>query len=170
MKNILLALAIFITSICAQAQTKVGTIDAEFILAQMPEIGTVEEGLKTYNTKLQEDMQASIAKYEELVASYQANNSTFTEEEKSTKESEIISIENDIKSFRQKASALMQIRRNELTQPLYLKIDEAMKAIIAEQNYTQIFNTSVNGLAYADEKYDITDAVLKKLGIELPKE
>lgn len=170
MKNILLALAIFITSINIQAQTKVGTIDAEYILAQMPEISTVEEGIKTYNTKLQEDLQASIAKYEELVASYQANNATFTEEEKSTKESEIISIENDIKSFRQKASALMQIRRNELTQPLYLKIDEAMKAIIAEENYTQIFNTSINGLAYADERYDITDAVMKKLGIEIPKE
>ena len=170
MKNILLALAIFITSINIQAQTKVGTIDAEYILAQMPEVSTVEEGLKTYNLKLQGDLQASIAKYEELVASYQANTATFTEEEKTTKESEIISIENDIKSFRQKASTLMQLRRNELTQPLYLKIDEAMKAIIAEENYTQIFNTSINGLAYADEKYDITDAVMKKLGIEIPKE
>ena len=59
----------------------------------------------------------------------------------------------------------MQIRNNELTQPLYLKIDEAMKTIIAEQGYTQILNTSANGLAYADEKYDITDAVIKKLGI-----
>jgi outer membrane protein len=170
MKNVLLALAIFITSISLQAQSKVGTIDAEYILAQMPEIATVEEGLKTYNTKLQEDVQANITKYEELVASYQTNNSTFTEEEKSTKESEIISIENDIKNFRQKATVLMQVRRNELTKPLYLKIDEAMKVIIADEKYTQIFNTSVNGLAYSDQKYDITDAVMKKLGIEIPKE
>ena len=170
MKNILLALAIFITSISIQAQTKVGTIDAEYILAQMPEAVTVDQGLKTYNTKLQEDLQANIAKYEELVASYKANNTTFTEEEQSTKESEIISIENDIKNFRQKASALMQIRRNELTQPLYLKIDKAMKVIIADEKYTQIFNTSANGLAYSDEKYDITDAVMKNLGIEITEE
>ncbi len=170
MKNILLALAIFITSISLQAQSKVGTIDAEYILAQMPEIATVEEGLKTYNTKLQEDVQASIKNYEELVASYQTNNSTFTPEEKSAKESEIISIENDIKNFRQKATVLMQVRRNELTQPLYLKIDEAMKVIIAQEKYTQIFNTSGNALAYSDAKYDITDAVMKTLGIELPKE
>ncbi len=170
MKNILLAIAIFITSLSFQAQTKVGTIDAEFILSQMPEVITVEEGLKTYNTKLQEDLQVTIKKYENLVANYQTNSATFTEEEKATKESEIISLENDIKNFRQKASVLMQVRRNELTQPLYLKIDEAMKVIIAEEKYTQIFNTSINGMAYADEKYDITEAVLKKLGIELPKE
>lgn len=170
MKNILLALAIFITSISIQAQTKIGTIDAEYILAQMPEITSVEEGLKTYNAKLQEDMKANIAKYEELVASYQANKTTFTEEEKSTKESEIISIENDIKNFRQKASVLIQVRRNELTQPLYLKIDTAMKVIIAEEKYTQVFNASFNGLAFSDEKYDITDAVMKNLGIEIIKE
>ncbi len=170
MKNILLAFAILITSISIQAQTKVGTIDAEFILSQMPEIATVDEGINTYNSKLQEDLQTTIQKYEELVASYQTNNATFTEEEKKAKESEIISVENDIKNFRQKASALMQIRRNELTQPLYLKIDAAMKVIIEKEKYTQVFNTSVNGMAYADEKYDITDAVMKNLGIEIPKE
>ncbi len=170
MKNILLAFAIFITSLSVQAQTKVGTIDAEFILSQMPEALTVDESLKTYNTKLQEDLQATVKKYENLVANYQTNSTTFTEDEKTTKESEIIGLENDIKSFRQKASTLMQIKRNELTQPLYLKIDEAMRLIVAEQNYTQIFNTSINGMAYADEKYDITEAVMKKLGIELPKE
>ncbi len=170
MKNILMALAILITSISIQAQTKVGTIDAEFILSQMPEIASVDEGIKTYNIKLQEDLQITIKKYEEMVASYQTNSATFTEEEKATKESEIISIENDIKNFRQKASVLMQARQNELTQPLYTKIDAAMKTIIEQEKYTQIFNTSINGMAYADEKYDITDAVMKKLGIVLPKE
>lgn len=170
MKNILVALAILLTSVSLNAQTKVGTIDAEFILAQMPETKTVEEDIKAYNLKLQEELQNTIKKYEELVAAYQTDNATLSEEEKGTKESEIISVENDIKNFRQKATVLMQVRRNELTQPLYMKIDAAMKTIIEKEKYTQIFNTSINGMAYADEKFDITDAVLAKLGIELPKE
>ncbi len=170
MKNILVALAILLTSVSLNAQTKVGTIDAEFILAQMPETKTVEEDIKAYNLKLQEELQNTIKKYEELVAAYQTDNATLTEEEKAAKESEIISVENDIKNFRQKATVLMQVRRNELTQPLYMKIDAAMKTIIEKEKYTQIFNTSINGMAYADENFDITDAVLAKLGIELPKE
>ncbi len=170
MKNVLVALAILISSFSLQAQSKVGTIDAEFILSQMPEISSVEEGIKTYNNKLQEDLQTTIKKYEEMVASYQTNSATFTDEEKAAKESEIISVENDIKNFRQKASALMQIRRNELTQPLYMKMDAAMKTIIEKEKYTQVFNTSINGMAYADEKYDITEAVMKNLGIEMPTE
>ena len=165
MKNFVLVLAIVLSGTCLQAQTKVGTIDADFILGQMPEISQVEEGLKTYNTELQAELQTSIKKYEELIAAYQANNTTYTEEEKTLKEGEIIELENEIKNFRQKASVLVQMRRNELTQPFYVKIDEAMKTVISEQGYTQIFNTSSNGLAYADPKFDITDAVLKKLGI-----
>ncbi|MGM1055067.1 MAG: OmpH family outer membrane protein [Bacteroidota bacterium] len=167
MKNIILVLAILITGTSLHAQTKVGTIDADFILQQMPEMVQVQEDMKTYNTELQENLQSTIKSYEELIAAYQAAVDTFSEEEKQSKEDEIIALENEIKNFRQKASVLMQIRNNELTQPLYMKIDEAMKAIIAEQGYTQILNTSANGLAYADEKYDITDAVMKKLGITI---
>lgn len=167
MKKFILALAVILSVTCLQAQTKVGTIDADYILGQMPEISLVEEGLKTYNTELQAELQITIKKYEELIAAYQASSSTFTEEEKTSKESEIMEVENEIKNFRQKASVLIQMKRNELTQPFYVKIDEAMKAVITAQGYTQIFNTSANGLAFADPKFDITDAVLGKLGISV---
>ncbi|HSI69756.1 MAG TPA: OmpH family outer membrane protein [Gillisia sp.] len=165
MKKYLLLLVLLITGFYAQAQTKVGTIDAEFILGQLPEIATVEEGLKTYNTDLQGELQTTIKKYEDLVADYQATTETMTEEDRNTKENEIINLENDIKNFRQKASVLLQMKRNELTQPLYDKIDVAMKEVIDEQKYTQIINASANALAFADPAYDITDAVLEKLGI-----
>lgn len=165
MKNYFLLFAFIFTGLAMQAQTKVGTIDAEYILEQLPEFNTVEEGMKTYNTELQGELQTTITKYEELVADYQKTNETITEEEKATKENEIIGLENDIKNFRQKASVLMQMKRNELTQPLYEKIDAAMKQVIAEQKYTQIINTGANALAYADPAHDITDAVLEKLGI-----
>lgn len=165
MKKYILLFAILLSGIVSQAQSKVGTIDAEYILAQMPEITTVEEGLKTYNSELQEELQKTIQKYEKLVADYQATTETSTQEEKSTKESEIIGLENEIKSFRQKASVLLQMKRNELTKPLYEKIDAAMKQVISEQKYTQVINSSANALAYADPAFDITDAVLTKLGI-----
>lgn len=165
MKKYLLLFTVLLIGMVSQAQSKVGTIDAEYILAQLPEITTVDEGLKTYNTELQEELQKTIQKYEKLVADYQATNETSTQEEKTTKENEIIGLENEIKSFRQKASVLLQMKRNELTKPLYEKIDEAMRQVISEQKYTQVINSSANALAYADPAFDITDAVLAKLGI-----
>lgn len=165
MKKYIFILLAVLSANLSQAQSKVGTIDADYILNQLPEISTVEEGLKAYNTELQEDLQKTIEKYEALVADYREKSTGFTEEEKATKEEEIISLENEIKNFRQKASVLLQMRRNELTQPLYDKIDGAMQEVISEQKYTQIINSSANALAYSDPAYDITDAVLVKLGI-----
>lgn len=165
MKKYILLLLVTISGFSTQAQSKVGTIDVDFILSQLPEISSVEEGLKKYNSDLQEELQKNIRNYEDLIADYQATSSTLGEEEKAKKESAIIELENDIKNFRQKASVLLQMRRNELTKPLYEKIDAAMKQVITEQKYTQIINASANSLAYADPAYDITDAVLAKLGI-----
>lgn len=168
MKKIVLLLLFAFVAVNLQAQSKVGTIDAEYILSQMPEIKTVDAGLKTYNTELQEELQKTVKKYEELIKDYQATNTTIAKEEKTAKENEIMTLENDIQNYRQRASVLMQLRQNELTKPLYEKIDVAMKQVVAEQKYTQIINSNANSLAFADPNFDITDAVLAKMGIAVP--
>ncbi|WP_029033320.1 OmpH family outer membrane protein [Salinimicrobium terrae] len=167
MKKYLLVLSFALLSISAFAQSKVGTIDADYILNQMPEMVQVNEALKSYNTDLQKDLESNVTNYETLVKDYQANNETFSEEDRKAKESEIINLENDIKSFRQKAGVMMQMKRNELTQPLYEKINEAMLEVIAEENYTQILHSGGNALAFSSQEYDITLKVLNKLGIEV---
>lgn len=165
MKKLILVLSLAFISFSSFAQTKVGTIDAEYILAQLPEMVQVAEGMKVYNEDLQKGLEQTVADYEKLVKDYQANSTTFTEEEKKTKETEIITLENDIKSFRQKAGVMMQMKRNELTQPLYEKINEAMLQVIEEENYTQILHSGGNALAFSAEEFDITMKVIKKLGI-----
>lgn len=167
MKHYIIVLLVLFTGLISQAQTKVGTIDADYILGQMPAIATVEEGLKQYNLELQEELQKTIKRFEDLIEVYQATSTTLSEEDKTVKEEEIFELENDIKNYRQKASVLLQMKRNELTQPLYQKIDEAMKQVITEQKYTQIINAGANALAFADPAFDITDAVMEKLGISV---
>lgn len=170
MKNLFLVLAVIFSGSIAQAQTKVGTIDAEYILQQMPEMEQVKEGITAYNKQLQDTLQGDIKQYEALVAEYQKNNTTYTEEEKVAKETEIIALENDIKNFRQKASVLIQIRNNELAKPLYMKIDEAMQAVIKEGGFTHIWNGTATGLAFADARFDITETVMAKMGLTVKTE
>ncbi|WP_029037744.1 OmpH family outer membrane protein [Salinimicrobium xinjiangense] len=167
MKKLILVFSFALLSISAFAQSKVGTIDADYILAQMPEMTTVNEGLQTYNQDLQKELQKNVQSYESLVKDYQENNTTFTEEEKTAKESEIINLENDIKNFRQKATVMMQMKRNELTQPLYEQINDAMLQVIQEENYTQVFHSGGNDLAFSSQDFDITIKVLRKMGIEV---
>lgn len=165
MKKIITLFSLVLLSYSSFAQTKVGTIDAEYILSQLPEMTQVNEGLKTYNEELQKNLEASIQEYETLAKDYQQNNATFTDEVKKTKEGKLISLENEIKGFRQKASVMMQMKRNELTQPLYEKINKAMLQVIQEGNYTQILHAGGNSLAFAAEEFDITNKVMAKLGM-----
>ncbi len=161
-----LLIAFLCFSIFASAQTKVGTIDTDYILSQMPEMEGVNAGMQAYDQELQQDFQANIKQYDTLVKTYQANAESLSDEARQQSESEIIELENQIKQYRQKAQVMMQMRRNELTNPLYEKIDSAMRAVIEEEGFTQILHAGGNSLAFAAEDYDITEKVMNKMGIE----
>lgn len=167
MKKIVFALALFLITLSTQAQSKIGTLDADYVLSQLPEIEEVNKGLETYNSELQKNLDSTITKYEVLIKDYQENSASLSEEDKKTKEGDIISLENDIKGFRQKASVMLQMRRNELTQPLYEKINAAMLEIVAEEGFTQIIHSGSNALAFSIQEADITVKVLEKLGIKV---
>lgn len=163
-----LLIAFLCFSVFMSAQTKVGTIDTDYILSQMPEMEEVNTGLQTYDQQLQQDFQSNVQQYDTLVKSYQANAETLAEEARKESESEIMELENQIKQFRQKAQVMMQMRRNELTDPLYEKINAAMLAVIQEEGFTQILHAGGNSLAFSAEEYDITEKVMNKMGIEAP--
>ncbi|MFD2517880.1 OmpH family outer membrane protein [Salinimicrobium flavum] len=167
MKKFIVLSGLILLSFSTLAQSKVGSIDADYILANLPEMAEVNEDLKSYNEELQKELQTSIQSYETQVKDYQANNATFSEEEKKVKEEEIISLENEIKGFRQKAGVMMQMKRNELTRPLYEKINTAMLKVIETENYTQILHAGGNSIAYSSPEFDITLKVLELLGITI---
>ena len=165
MKKLGTSLFVLFISLSAFAQSKIGTIDAEYILAQMPETEEINTSMETYNKELQTQLETSINEYETLVKEYQSTLETMEEQAKKEKETKLIELENDIKNFRQKATVMMQMKKNELTSPLYLRIDEAMNKVIAAEGYTQIFHAGGNALAFSRTEDDITDKVMKELGV-----
>ncbi|MBZ9731193.1 OmpH family outer membrane protein [Salegentibacter sp. JZCK2] len=163
-----LLIAFLCFSVFASAQTKVGTIDTDYILSQMPEMEEVNAGMQAYDQELQKDFQNNVQQYDSLVKTYQANAESLANEARQESESEIIELENEIKQYRQRAQLMMQMRRNELTDPLYQRIDTAMRAVIQEEGFTQILHAGGNSLAFSAEEYDITQKVMNKMGIVIP--
>ena len=89
-----------------------------------------------------------------------------TDEAKATKQAELSQMETDIQKFRQNGAQLIQLKQSELLNPLYTKISEALSEVAKAQQYTQVLTIgSNNNLAYADPAYDLTTAVMKKMGI-----
>ena len=74
MKTLQLLLLLITFTVSAQTtQTKVGTIDIDFVLSQMPEIVNVQKAVETYGKTLDTDLTKKLEAYEKLVQEYTAN-------------------------------------------------------------------------------------------------
>ena len=152
------------------SQTKVGTVNVDYIVSKMPELETVKKQVEEYGTKLDADLQKKVQEYQAKVEAYKAGEATFTDAQKQEKQQEILTAENDIAKFRQNGNQLIGINRDEKMRPLYTKIGEALDKVVKAEGYTQILTTGNNSLAYFDDTYDVTILVLKELGITVTEE
>lgn len=169
MKKLSILIIAIATSLQINAQSKVGTIDVDFIISKMPLLEQVNKDANAYGLELENQLKEKVSKYEALIKVYQENEATYTEEVKKTQRDEIIAIEQDIQKFQKNGTSLVQVRQNELMRPLYQLIGDAMNTIATEEKFTQVFTIN-NSIAYLDPNFDITKKVMVKLGIPIPEE
>lgn len=151
------------------AQTKVGSADIDFILSQMPELTRAQEQVSAYGKRLDTDLEVKMKAYNTTVEAYKTGETTFSEEIKKQKQTEIVGLETDIAKFRQNGTQLIGLKREEVLRPLYAKIGAALENVAKAGGYTQVLQAG-NTLIFSDENYDLTDLILKDLGIEVTQE
>lgn len=152
-----------------QSQTKVGTINNEYILSQMPEIKQVEKDLTAYGEELDATINQKYNNYRALLEKYNEERETLTKVVRISREKKIQQAESDIQQLQQNSAKLLQIKQDELLRPLYQKIGVALEAIVKEEGYTQIFNEN-QSLIYISPEYDLTLKVMKRIGLEISEE
>ncbi len=163
MKFKFLIVAFVLTSI-SFAQTKVGTINTEYIISKMPEFKEVQKKLETYGKTLDDGLKIKFDEYQEKVKAYTEKEATYTEALKKLKQNDIVKLEEDIQKLRTNSGKLLQVRQDELLRPLYNKIGNEVDKIVKEEGFTHIFNET-NSLIYIAPEYDITIKVMKRLNI-----
>mgnify|MGYP000374424680 CR=1 FL=1 len=169
MKSKIIFIFIAFLSTITIAQSKVGTIDSEYIVALMPETKIVAKMAQTYGAKLDTSFSIKVKKYQAKVDAYKKNEKTLGILAKKTSIKELSDMEIDIKKYQQNGNKLMQLKRNELMRPLYKKLTDAISLVAKAGGYTQILTITGNEFAYLDEKFDITELVMKNLGIKIPE-
>lgn len=168
MKKIILSTFLVLITAVGFSQTKVGTVDADFILSKMPDLTKANEELKQYNLDLEQQLKDKLTTYETTLKAAQDAFDTMSDADKQTKQEELTTMENDIATFRQNGTQLLQLKQGEVVQPLYKRIGEEVAKYAKAQGYTQILNVgSNNNLAYIDPAYDVTTAVLSQMGIKI---
>lgn len=163
-KIILFIVTLFTT--LSYAQTKVGTVNSDFIIGKMPQMKNVIRRVDNYGKRLDSSFQLKAKDYQAKIEAFKTAQKTLSEDDKKIKIKEITTLEQEIGNFRKNGPKLLQLQRDDNMRPLYKKLSEVIAEVAKANGYTQILTTNRNEFAYLDERFDITKLVLEKLGIK----
>lgn len=171
----LLILTMLLVTQTVFSQDKIGYTNIELLLAYMPEARVMEQQLDTYQKKLGEQLQVKEAylqqKYQEYLSKKESGQLSAADIK--TQEAELLKLDNEVTNVAAESEQKLLTKRQELLNPILQKLQKAIDDVAAEKNYTVILNQTTSAgvstiLAGPDER-DCTEAVMEKLGIEIPK-
>jgi outer membrane protein len=165
----LLLFCVFAVSAQAQETQKIGYADWEYIFSQLPEFKQIDNELKTHGTQLENQLKAKYSDYESKVKAYQGMPATTPDAIKADKERELAGLQESIQKFQQDAQTSLQNKQTALMDPVFKKVGKAIEDVAKENGFAFIMAPQVVGggdiLLYSDEKYNVSNLVLKKLGV-----
>lgn len=153
-----------------KAQIKIGFINADYILSQMPEAKQVEEDLKNTQKQYETLYQGKVKDFQDKLAVFEKLPASTADIIKQDREKELQNLQTSIQEFQQNSQSSLQKKQAQLLQPLLKKIEENMHAVANENAYTFVFNYDAGMgtapiLLHYPADASISDLVLKKMGI-----
>ena len=158
------ALLLLAATTTASAQ-KFGYVNSQAILAEMPEMKAAESGLEALQKQLQKKGQAMVESFQKDVQALQAKAQAgeLTPKQQQEESGKLEKRQEEIGKFEQSMVQDLQTKRNELLEPIYEKVNDAIKAVAKEQGFQFIFDQQV--LLYGEETSDVSTAVKAKLSM-----
>jgi outer membrane protein len=150
------------------ASTKIGYADIDYIFTEMPDVKKIESELKSTQTQLKNQIDAKVQEFQKKLADYQANLNTMLDAVRVNTERELQQLQQNLEKLQQDAQTTIQNKQVQLMQPVHDKIGKAITEVAKENGYNMILTAQIGGLdvvLFADEAADVSDLVLKKMGI-----
>ncbi|CAN1508774.1 HlpA Outer membrane protein [Methylophilaceae bacterium] len=162
MKYKFLAFAtLFLASLSVYAELKVGFVQVDKILQEAPQTIESNKKLEKEFSSRTDKLKADVKALKEREASFSKDALTMKDSERGTKEKSLSQLRVDVQRIERELREDINIRRNEELGGLQEQINKAVTAVSKAEGYDLVL---YNGVAYASEKIDITDKILKSLG------
>jgi outer membrane protein len=170
MKQPLLTLALLLTlSVGATAQ-KFGYVDSKYILNHMPEYQAAQAEINKLSAQWQKEIEDKYATIEKLEKAYQAEKILLTEDMRRKRELEIEQKKADSKEMQKKKFGVdgeLFKKREELVKPIQDQIYQAIQEVSSQSSLMVVFDkANHSNMLYTNPKHDISDKVLKKMGLK----
>ncbi|QDC80251.1 OmpH family outer membrane protein [Candidatus Methylopumilus universalis] len=153
--------ALFLASLSAYADLKVGFVQVDKILQEAPQTIESNKKLEKEFSSRTDKLKADVKSLKERESSFSKDALTMKESERDSKEKSLSQLRVDVQRKERELREDINIRRNEELGGLQEQINKAVTSVAKAEGFDLVL---YNGVAYASEKIDITDKILKSLG------
>jgi outer membrane protein len=147
---------------------KIGYIDTEYILKNIPEYQEAQKQLDALAEQWQKQVESKYEAIDKMYKDYQAEEILLTEKMKNKRREEILEKEQDAKDFKKEKFGIdgeLFKKRKELVKPIQEKIYKAVQETANVGRYAIIFDKSSEAtMVFSNPKYDKSDDVLRRMG------
>jgi outer membrane protein len=147
---------------------KFGHINSDELIQSMPEYDSATVKLEKYRKELVNALELMQVEYNTKTEAYQKEIKTLSDVVKQTKEQEIMDMQKRIQDFQTNAQTQLQNKQTEVFQPIYTKVDKAIKDVGKENGFFYVFDVAKGALLYFDEakSINVMPLVKTKLGLK----
>ncbi|MFM6956673.1 MAG: OmpH family outer membrane protein [Candidatus Kapaibacteriota bacterium] len=149
----------------AQTQ-KIGYVDTEVILKQLPEAQDADKKLKDIATKFQDTLVAMQKDLTEKIEQYKKQESMMTPDAKKKEEDMLKAIQQSMMQYQEEkfgnTGEIRRLQESFLT-PIRDRILLTIKEVSKDEKFNFILDKVNPALLYADDKFDLTFKVLDKI-------
>ena len=138
MKNLfkvaLVAVSMLFVGNFANAQAKIGYINFQALLGQLPEAKTVKSQLDIYSKQFTDQLSAMQNELQAKGQEYQKNSATYTDAVRLTKQTELQDLQKRLQDYNTTAQQKFEEKSNELIKPLSDREKAAVTAVAKEKD------------------------------------
>jgi len=166
-KNLALVVVMFLGfSMVSTAQVKLGHINSELLISQMPESTKINTELQALGKTFDDEFKSMYTEFESKGKKYEAEAGTKSDAINQSRAKEMQDMQARMQQYQQSAQKELQKKRFDLLQPILEKAQKAIDSVAKEKGLDYIFDASKGQLLFAKESLDILPAVKVKLGIK----
>ncbi|ADI29704.1 outer membrane chaperone Skp (OmpH) [Methylotenera versatilis 301] len=159
-KLVLASLMTFAMTVHA-AELKVGYVQVDKILQEAPQTAESGKKLEKEFSPRSQELDRMAKQIKDLEAALDKDGLTITEADRRSKERDVQNIKTEFQRKQRELREDINLRKNEELGSLQDRINKAVQSVAKAENYDLVM---YSGVAYAADKIDITDKVLKLLG------
>lgn len=160
-------LLIFVTFTGIAQSFKFGHINSEELIQALPEFDSANASLESFRKELINYLELMSVELNNKSDAYSKEQSNLTALVRQTKEQELVDLNRKIQEFQANAQEQLQNKQVELYQPIYNKVDKAIKDVGKENGFVYVFDVAKGSLLYFDETRSTNVLTLAKAKLGL---